>query len=240
MHPSIENFCENERDYGAWTPKDYVINSPSDITPKLLDDISLNMVGSLTINYDLVSLGEREFLDKNHWQDDYSEKIYEVNNPFFRANQIKRIEKIDFEIKLGANVKDISGLFHGLKDLKKAPLFDTRNVQKMTDMFSDAERLKEVPKYNTSKVTDMSYMFRGARRIKEVPLFATQNVTNMTGMFYFAESLEKVPLFNLSSLEKFDEMFVFCFDLNKETKQNWQEHLQDKLKTRLKFYNLVL
>ena len=72
-----------------------VLNSPDDITDELIRQIIHNDLDSLTINYEFTKH------DKNseHWDDDYEEQMR--TNPFWKANKIKPIKRIECEIRLG-------------------------------------------------------------------------------------------------------------------------------------------
>ena len=72
-----------------------VLNSPDDITDELIQQIISNDLDSLTINYEFTT----KFDNKEDWED-YKKEQMRIN-PFWRANNITPIKRIEFEIRLG-------------------------------------------------------------------------------------------------------------------------------------------
>ena len=89
-----------------------VLNTPDDITDELIRQIINNDLDSLTINY--------EFSPKSYkgevW-DEYKKERYRIN-PFWRANNIIPIKRIEFEIRLGKNVHSLAGAFVEFEELE--------------------------------------------------------------------------------------------------------------------------
>ena len=82
-----------------------VLNSPDDITDELIQQIINNDLDSLTINYEFTT----KFDNKEDWED-YKKEQMRIN-PFWRANNITPIKRIEFEIRLGKNVHSLAGAF---------------------------------------------------------------------------------------------------------------------------------
>ena len=72
-----------------------VLNSPDDITDNLIQQIISNDLDSLTINYEFTSK-----FDNSKDLEDYKKEQMRIN-PFWRANNITPIKRIEFEIRLG-------------------------------------------------------------------------------------------------------------------------------------------
>ena len=77
-----------------YRPLNPVLNSYADITDELINKILANNLESLTINYTFTMCpGKNE--EYNDWKNERN-RI----NPFWRANNIQPIKRIEFEIKL--------------------------------------------------------------------------------------------------------------------------------------------
>ena len=87
----IVKWYENYQTYRATNP---VLNSPSDITHELINKILANNLESLTINYEFTRCQ-----GKDEEYDDWENERNRIN-PFWRANNIQLIKRIEFEIKL--------------------------------------------------------------------------------------------------------------------------------------------
>ena len=102
-----------------------VLNSPEDITDKLISRIIDNDINSLTINYEFARC-RKDKEERDDW-----EKFRLKNNPFWRANQQKALTNISFKVKLSSNVHSLACAFYDMRELKSVNLIDTSNV---TDM----------------------------------------------------------------------------------------------------------
>ena len=154
----IKKFLAN---IGLYTPatddRNPILNSPKDITKKLIRDIVNNNLDSLTINYKFT----RKQLDdekKSAW-----EKEQYRTNPFWMANRKQELKRIEFEIILGKNVRSLAAAFMNMKSLEYVNLKDTSNVTDMSYMLYFTESFNQsIENWDTSNVTDMSCMFSGA------------------------------------------------------------------------------
>ena len=124
-----------------------ILNSPYDITTKLVNDIIENNIKSLTINYEFTR--KRNDDEPFNLYSDYRREY----NPFYRANLICPLKRIEFEIILGPKVKSLAFAFGGIDEI----LADYRALP--IDNFKDLEflNLKDV-----SRISDMSGLFYGA------------------------------------------------------------------------------
>ena len=139
-----------------------VLNTPDDITDELIRQIINNDLDSLTINY--------EFSPKSYkgevW-DEYKKERYRIN-PFWRANNIIPIKRIEFEIRLGKNVHSLAGAFVEFEELEYVNIQDTSQVTDMSYMFYYASSFNQpIGNWDTSGVTDMTAMFYGARSFNQ-------------------------------------------------------------------------
>ena len=167
--------------------KNPVLNSPNDITDELIHQIINNDLDSLTINYEFT----KKFCRSRPWDDWYREQFR--INPFWIANKITSLKRIDFEIKLGENVHSLARAFENLEKLEYVNIQDTSGVTNMSGMFRFAESFNQpISKWDTSSVTDMSEMFSGAESFNQpIGNWDTSNVTDMSGMFTKAVSFNQ-------------------------------------------------
>ena len=102
-----------------------VLNTPDDITDELIRQIINNDLDSelirqiinndldsLTINYEF----SPRFVRGKDWDNYKAERIR--INPFWRANNITSIKRIEFEIKLGKNVHSLAYAFMNFEKLQ--------------------------------------------------------------------------------------------------------------------------
>ena len=161
-----------------------VLNSPDDITDELIQRIIDDNLDSLTINYEFTR-GPNTY---EGWCKRNKEQIR--TNPFWRANSIKPLERISFEIKLGPNVHSLAGAFSEFHELEYVNIKDTSNVTDMSCMFACASSFNQpIGNWDTSKVTDMSEMFLEAKSFNQpISNWNTSDVTCMLDMFKGAAS----------------------------------------------------
>ena len=164
-----------------------VVNYPDDITDELIHQIINNDLDSLTINYEFT----KKFCRSRPW-DDWNREQFRIN-PFWIANKITSLKRIDFEIKLGENVHSLARAFENLEKLEYVNIQDTSGVTNMSGMFRFAESFNQpISKWDTSSVTDMSEMFSGAESFNQpIGNWDTSNVTDMSGMFTKAVSFNQ-------------------------------------------------
>ena len=164
-----------------------VLNSPNDITDELIHQIINNDLDSLTINYEFTKKFCRSMTG-----DDWDREQFRIN-PFWIANKITSLKRIDFEIKLGENVHSLARAFENLEKLEYVNIQDTSGVTNMSGMFRFAESFNQpISKWDTSSVTDMSEMFSGAESFNQpIGNWDTSNVTDMSGMFTKAVSFNQ-------------------------------------------------
>ena len=164
-----------------------VVNYPDDITDELIHQIINNDLDSLTINYEFT----KKFCRSRPWDDWYREQFR--INPFWIANKITSLKRIDFEIKLGENVHSLARAFENLEKLEYVNIQNTSGVTDMSRMFNGAKSFNQpITKWDTSSVTDMSEMFSGAESFNQpIGNWDTSNVTDMSGMFTKAVSFNQ-------------------------------------------------
>ena len=142
---------------------------------------------SLTINYEFTrTLKENE--EYNDWK-------YEQNriNPFWRANSITPIKRIEFEIKLTDKSHSLAYAFYEFEKLEFVNLKNTSMVTDMRGMFAEAKSFNQpIGNWETSNVADMHCMFREAKSFNQpIGNWNTSNVTNMAGMFCEAKAFNQ-------------------------------------------------
>ena len=200
--------------YRATNP---VLNSPSDITHELINKILANNLESLTINYEFTRCqGE----DEEH--DDWKNELNRIN-PFWRANNIQPIKRIEFEIKLTDKSSSLACAFRGFDKLKFVNLKDTSNVTNMSWMFYNATSLNQsIGNWDTSNVTDMHGMFLGATSFNQpIGDWDTSNVTNMHSMFKGATSFSQpIGSWDTSNVTDMSGMFSNATSFNQPI-GNW-------------------
>ena len=123
-----------------------VLNSPDDITDELIQQIINNDLDSLTINYEFA---ERFSKGENNYED-WKNKQMRIN-PFWRANKITPLKRIEFEIKLGENVHSLASAFENLEKLEYVNIQNTSGVTDMSRMFNGAKSFNQpIGKWDTS------------------------------------------------------------------------------------------
>jgi surface protein len=194
-----------------------VLNYPDDITDELIHQIINNDLDSLTINYEFT----KKFCRSRPW-DDWNREQFRIN-PFWIANKITSLKRIDFEIKLGENVHSLARAFENLEKLEYVNIQDTSGVTNMSGMFRFAESFNQpISKWDTSSVTDMSEMFSGAESFNQpIGNWDTSKVTDMSRMFNFAKSFNRpIGNWNTSNVTDMSEMFKCAFSFNQPI-GNW-------------------
>ena len=106
-----------------------VLNSPDDITDNLIQQIISNDLDSLTINYEFTSKFDNskdleDYKKEQMRMEDYKKEQMRIN-PFWRANNITPIKRIEFEIRLGKNVHSLAGAFREFEELEYVNIQDT-------------------------------------------------------------------------------------------------------------------
>ena len=185
-----------------------VLNTPDDITDELIRQIINNDLDSLTINYEF----SPRFVPGKDWDNYEAERIR--INPFWRANKITSIKRIEFEIKLGKNVHSLAYAFMNFKKLQYVNIQDTSNITDMSFMFIGARSFNQpIGNWDTSNVTDMSYMFYHAEKFNQpIGNWDTSNVTDMHWMFYLAKKFNQpIGNWNISNVVNKLGMFSRAF-----------------------------
>ena len=192
-----------------------VINSKYDITPKLIYRIRKNRIKTLTINYNFTRCQNVNDAEPSSiYNDDRTQ-----SNPFWRANQISPLKRIEFEIRLSPNVKSLACAFSDFDQLEYVNIKSTANVTDMKWMFNRAKMFNQpIGDWDTSNVTDMSGMFCAARSFNQ-PLdgWDTTAVSTMDQMFFFAKSFNQ-PLdgWNTSNVTSMYQMFREARSFNQD------------------------
>ena len=187
--------------YRATNP---VLNSSADITDELINKIITNSIDSITFNYEFtVCKGKYEKSDD--WKNEQN-RI----NPFWRANSIQPIKRIEFEVILTEKSSSLACAFYGFKKLEFVNLKDTSGVTNMNGMFLGAASFNQpVGNWDTSMVTGMSDMFLGAASFNQpIDNWDTSRVTDMSGMFKGAKSFNQ-PIGNWDTSKVTNMKYMF-------------------------------
>ena len=172
---------------------------------------------SLTINYEFTrTLKENE--EYNDWK-------YEQNriNPFWRANSITPIKRIEFEIKLTDKSHSLAYAFYEFEKLEFVNLKNTSMVTDMRGMFAEAKSFNQpIGNWETSNVADMHCMFREAKSFNQpIGNWNTSNVTNMAGMFCEAKAFNQpIGNWDTSKVTSMSTMFSRAKSFNQPI-GNW-------------------
>ena len=168
--------------------RNLVLNSPDDITDELIHQIINNDLDSLTINYEFTKRYSNDEANYGDWKNEQM-RI----NPFWKANIITPLKRIEFEIKLGENVHSLASAFENFEKLEYVNIQDTSGVTDMSYMFIGAWSFNQpIDNWDTSNVTDMRYMFTCARKFNQpIGNWNTSNVTHMHWLFYLAKKFNQ-------------------------------------------------
>ena len=156
-----------------------VVNYPDDITDELIHQIINNDLDSLTINYEFTQKFCRSMTG-----DDWDREQFRIN-PFWIANKITTVKRIEFEIKLGDNVHSLASAFENFEKLEYVNIQDTSGVTDMKQMFHRAISFNQpIGNWDTSNVTDMLKMFYLAKKFNHpIGNWNMSNVKDKQGMF---------------------------------------------------------
>ena len=183
-----------------------VLNSPDDITDELIQQIINNDLDSLTINYEFTKY--RETYNKD-W-----DKEQFLINPFWRANKITPLKRIEFEIRFGKNVHSLASAFQAYEKLEYVNIQDTSNITDMRLMFCNSKLFnKPIGNWDTSNVNWMCFMFSKSESFNQpIGNWDTSKVKNMNRMFYLAKKFNQpVCNWDISNVEDNKGMFKRAF-----------------------------
>ena len=160
-----------------------VINSPDEIMDELIQKIIDNDISSLTINYEFTrcaAYGKNE-----QYEEREKEQEQLRTNPFYRANNIKTLRRLSFEINFGSEVHSLACAFRGFDKLEYVNIKDTSGITDMNSMFlGDGAFNQPIGNCDTSKVTNMKMMFRFATSFNHpIGSWDTSSVASMEEMF---------------------------------------------------------
>lgn len=202
------NYCGTKTNFIQVNKDDRnpILNSPADITSDLIKRIIDNDLDSLTINYEFTRARPHDYKKWSEWENE----LYRTN-PFIIANQEKSLRRIEFEIRLGNNVRSLAHAFMRMKDLEFVNLKDTSMITDMSGTFEGALSFNQpIGNWDTSNVTNMHFMFFAAKSFNQpIGNWDVSSVTDMSGMFMDA-ILFNQPIGNwdVSSVIDMSEMFA--------------------------------
>ena len=140
-----------------------------------------------------------------------------------------------------SNVKDMTSMFEGCKNLTTIPQIDTSNVTRMNQMFYHCSNLTTIPQIDTSKVNSMTYMFGYCSNLTTIPQIDTSSLSNMAYMFYNCTNLTTIPQLNGENMGILSEAFYGCKSLeNFKGIINLGQAYQTSQSANYNYYKLVL
>ena len=140
-----------------------------------------------------------------------------------------------------SNVKDMTSMFEGCKNLTTIPQIDTSNVTRMNQMFYHCSNLTTIPQIDTSKVNSMTYMFGYCSNLTTIPQIDTSSLSNMAYMFYNCTNLTTIPQLNGENMGILSEAFYGCKSLeNFNGIINLGQAYQTSQSANYNYYKLVL
>ena len=144
-----------------------VLSSPDEITHELIQKIIDNKLNSLTINYEFTRCPS-SFLAPEKEEIDTWNKEQHRTNPFWRANSVQPLKRIEFEVKFTGKSFSLACAFLGFEKLEYVNIQDTSHVTDMSFMFFKAKSFNQpIGNWDTSNVTDMSGMFLDAKSFNQ-------------------------------------------------------------------------
>ena len=166
-----------------------VLNSPEDITDELIEKILNNDLDSLTINYEFTRECNRDSETEEEWME-----CLDRINPFRRADSIRRLKRIEFEVRFSSNVRTLESAFKDFSELEFVNITDTSGIRSMKQMFAHAAAFNQpIGEWDTSNVADMSGMFELALHFNQpVDKWDTSKVTNMSDIFNYAGKFNRM------------------------------------------------
>ena len=182
-----------------------VLNSPEDITDELIEKILNNDLDSLTINYEFTRECNRDSETEEEWME-----CLDRINPFRRADSIRRLKRIEFEVRFSSNVRTLESAFKDFSELEFVNITDTSGIRSMKQMFAHAAAFNQpIGEWDTSNVTDMSGMFCGAESFNQpIGAWDTSMVEDMSFMFCHADSFnQQIGNWNTSDVRSMEAMF---------------------------------
>ena len=140
-----------------------------------------------------------------------------------------------------SNVKDMTSMFDGCKNLTTIPQIDTSNVTRMNQMFYHCSNLTTIPQIDTSKVNSMTYMFGYCSNLTTIPQIDTSSLSNMAYMFYNCTNLTTIPQLNGENIGILSSAFSGCKSLeNFNGLINLGQAYQTSQSANYDYYKLVL
>ena len=140
-----------------------------------------------------------------------------------------------------SNVKDMTSMFDGCKNLTTIPQIDTSNVTRMNQMFYHCSNLTTIPQIDTSMVNSMTYMFGYCSNLTTIPQIDTSSLGNMAYMFYNCTNLTTIPQLNGENISILSSAFSGCKSLeNFNGLINLGQAYQTSQSANYDYYKLVL
>ena len=112
-----------------------------------------------------------------------------------------------------SNVKNMTSMFDGCKNLTTIPQIDTSNATRMNQIFYHCSNLTTIPQIDTSKVNSMTYMFGYCSNLTTIPQIDTSRLSNMAYMFYNCTNLTTIPQLNGENIGILSSAFSGCKSL---------------------------
>ena len=205
--------------------RNYILNSPQDITEDLISDISSNTIGTLIINYEFTHCPSR-----------VENKVSEYHDALYCHEEKKREENSETYKKLKSDLGWDNSCSSNFEEFNKqvitnpfwranlnAPIkridFEVRlspKVHSLACAFYGFKDLEYVNISDTSNIIDMSEMFSGARSFNQpIGNWDVSNVRYMTEMFKNATSFNQpIGNWDVSNVRSVSNMFEGASSFN--------------------------
>ena len=158
---------------------DLVFSNMADAQYMFSQAISLQTVGSITINYDgCLSYGL-----------------------FSQCQNLSNIGSL--------NIKpdDCRYIFHYCGKLQSVPLFDTSSTTYISGMFNSCTSLTTIPLFDFSSAIEATEIFAYCTSLKTIPQFNFSKLQIAQSMFQDSTSLESLPELDFGNVRMADQMF---------------------------------
>ena len=158
---------------------DLVFGDVADAQHMFNQAMSLQTIGSLTINYDGCQL-------------------------YGLFSQCQNLSSIG---SLNIKPNDSRYVFQSCRKLQSVPLFDTSSATYISGMFNSCSSLTTIPLFDFSSATEAIEIFAYCTSLKTIPQFNFSKLQNAQSMFLDCTSLESLPELDFGNIRTADQLF---------------------------------
>ena len=140
------------------------------------------------------------------------------------SHTISNDDTIEIKLKQINEIKDLSMMFQGCRDLISLPDLSKLNLDNITDisyLFSNCSSLTSLPdisSWNTSKIKNISSLFYGCSSLEYIPdisYWDTSNVIDMSFLFYNCSNLKSLPDISKWDTKEVTDMSYMFYNCSK-------------------------